>query len=454
MKTPRYWTGLLSGLLSVFVAGAFGACEGGGDTDDSETHFLVTCDGACPGSLQCVCGVCTKTCSEVAACPALQGATCDNSCGRSDEPVCDVTCVTSDDCHSLGETFACSAGHCRQRLSPDIDSGGHGETGTGEPPTCLTGPGVTTLYEGNVTSFVTTSDRVVILGDSLLSVPLAGGAPIVLATPSLPHRLFAIGAMAYYEEWNPPSGGGMPLMAVPVQGGEAEVFLPALSAVGIGTGGTDGTSYYFTPLRHSGDFGGLSSVTPPSTSVDALTTEPFIASSIVTEGAYVYFIGTDVDETLGFIGRVPKSGGAMEQIVPDIGIPVITLAVDEKGVYWNQPLSRWADGVHAGAPYVVMHANLDGSSAERLTDDAPSSLAALRGRLYFTTASGVNSIAATGGAVTTIATNQRTPSMLTISGGNLVWLDAPDEGEDAGVTSIGGSPSASGRTRVVTTCIP
>jgi hypothetical protein len=357
----------------------------------------------------------------------------------------------------------------------------------GPPPACVTGADVTTLYEGLATAFAAGRERVVIVSDSLLSVPLAGGAPTVLATPSEPHGLFVLGSTAYYQEWNPPGGvvvggGGMPLMAVPTTGGAPSVFLPALPAFTVSPGGTDATSYYFTPVRGVGNVGGLSKLTPPSTTLDALTTERFLAFSIAAYGEYVYFIGTDTALTSSFIGRVPKRGGAVEHLVSDIGVPVRTLAVDESGLYWVQPLGRWADGIHRGAPYVVQHAELDGSSVKQILDDGPNAIAAAHGRLYFTTSTEVDSIAATGGTVTTIAANQNAPTMLTISGGNLVWVNGLQGAADGGVPqpsgvdgsavdgSIPGSPDgsipreaslsigegggAAFASRVVTTCIP
>jgi hypothetical protein len=122
---------------------------------------------------------------------------------------------------------------------------------TGAPPSiCVTGPGSTTLYEGQVTTFAVARDRVVILGASLLSVPLGGGAPTVLATPSEAQDLFVLGSTAYYEESNPPgglaSGGRAPLMAVPAAGGALDVFASPSPLPMVPPGAADGTSYYFT----------------------------------------------------------------------------------------------------------------------------------------------------------------------------------------------------------------
>lgn len=351
---------------------------------------------------------------------------------------------------------------------------------TGAPPAvCVTGAGVTTLYEGPATTFGVGSDRVAILGDSLLSVPLAGGAPTVLVTPS-PQNLFVLGSTAYYG--GTLGGGG--LMAVPTSGGAPRVFMSPSPLPLVPPAETDGTSIYFTPFRAIGDVGGISRVTPPSTTVVALTAERFMAVSVGSQGDDVYFIAVDLGLTSSFIGRVPKRGGQVEHLVPDIGVPVRTLAVDDSGLYWIQPLSRWADGIHRGGPYAILHAGLDGSSVQQIYGDGVNSIVAAHGRLYFTTATEVDSVAATGGPVTTIASNQNAPTMLTIAGGNLVWMNgfqgAPDggtirpSGVDGSVPGLdasgqgtrdgsafseasvilgegGGGPQP---TRIVTACIP
>ncbi len=301
---------------------------------------------------------------------------------------------------------------------------------------CVAGPGVTTLYEGAATTFAVGRERVVIVSDSLLSVPLAGGAPMVLATPSEPQGLFVLGSTAYYQEWKPPGdvvgGGGVPLMAVPITGGAPSIFVSAFPAFTMSPGATDATSYYFSPASAVGKVGGLSKLTPPSTTLDALTTEQFIASSVAPYGEYVYFIGTDTALTTGFIGRVPKRGGGVEHLVSDIGVPVRTFTVDESGLYWVQPLGRWADGIHRGAPYVVQHAGLDGSQVTQILNDGPNSIAASHGQLYFTTSHEIDRVAATGGPITTVAKNQDAPTMLTIACANLVWANGLDTGPDGG----------------------
>ena len=98
---------------------------------DSETHFLAECTDTCSGGLTCLCGVCSKPCSEQASCSALSpAATCTSSCGDANGPMCDITCTLDADCSSLGAGFSCGAGHCRQG-AVTANGGEAGEGGKG-----------------------------------------------------------------------------------------------------------------------------------------------------------------------------------------------------------------------------------------------------------------------------------------------------------------------------------
>lgn len=326
---------------------------------------------------------------------------------------------------------------------------------------CATGPGVTVLYEGTVTALAVAGDRVVVLSDALFSVPLAGGSPTLLTRPNYAQGLFTIDATAYYQEWSPdggivPGSGGYPLMAVPTSGGRVTEFLSALPAEGT-AGATDDTSYYFMPIRAVGDVGTISRLTPPSNTIVEVNAEPFSVYSIAPYGEDVYFIGDAVSDTSlsnAFVGRVAKQGGTVQHLVSDIGLAT-SLVADASGLYWIQPLGRWSDGVLRGNPYSIAHAHLDGTSRETLITEDVTSLAVARGRAYFTTSTEVDSIASSGGAVTTITRDQNNPTMLTIAGGNLVWYRGVQNfGVDAGSAPSTGDSAAPPSSAIVTTCIP
>jgi hypothetical protein len=87
----------------------------------SETHFLTRCDQSCGDGLECVCGVCTKACTETASCEEYAAAA---ECGPVPDRetlcpysavamMCDVTCGNDADCASLGPDHHCEEGSCR-----------------------------------------------------------------------------------------------------------------------------------------------------------------------------------------------------------------------------------------------------------------------------------------------------------------------------------------------------
>src|SRR5262245_10715321 len=66
-------------LLVMLGALALGCEPGGhGQTTDSQTNWLRNCqiDAECGAGLSCICGVCTASCGEDAACGELPGAAC------------------------------------------------------------------------------------------------------------------------------------------------------------------------------------------------------------------------------------------------------------------------------------------------------------------------------------------------------------------------------------------
>jgi hypothetical protein len=87
----------------------------------SETHFLTRCDESCGEGFDCVCGVCTKACTETSSCEEYSAAAeCgpvpdrDSLCPYSVVAMmCDVTCRSDADCTSLGSDHHCEDGECR-----------------------------------------------------------------------------------------------------------------------------------------------------------------------------------------------------------------------------------------------------------------------------------------------------------------------------------------------------
>jgi hypothetical protein len=91
----------------------------------SETHFLMGChESTCGEGMQCICGVCSKPCvqladcrrlSSVAECTSLGPRVARGSCdGTQIGAMCDVGCLTDDDCSALGGNSRCDNGYCRE----------------------------------------------------------------------------------------------------------------------------------------------------------------------------------------------------------------------------------------------------------------------------------------------------------------------------------------------------
>lgn len=110
--------------LSLALAGA---CNSPQDSDlGSQTNWLKLCDnsGEC-GDLQCSCGLCTKPCSEIAACEAFAGATCVVPAAEGAIATCDGVrpatgmCLLACDRGCPAGT-ACSAGICAPVREPSV----------------------------------------------------------------------------------------------------------------------------------------------------------------------------------------------------------------------------------------------------------------------------------------------------------------------------------------------
>jgi hypothetical protein len=84
-------------------------------SSDTMTNWLTVCDrqSDCQGRASCVAGLCTLACrvDDTRVCePLSDNARCTPGAAAS---YCDQTCRESNDCQSLGESYACLAGVCR-----------------------------------------------------------------------------------------------------------------------------------------------------------------------------------------------------------------------------------------------------------------------------------------------------------------------------------------------------
>jgi hypothetical protein len=119
-------TKLRYGLLAILLA----ACGGVTTTPTvgGESHFLRECDDGCGKGLECVSGLCTRSClvGRDACTDLAMAAQCtDASIEPGAVAVCDVACQGNADCQALGDDFECEAGFCRAD-PPPVASGGAG----------------------------------------------------------------------------------------------------------------------------------------------------------------------------------------------------------------------------------------------------------------------------------------------------------------------------------------
>ena len=111
--------------LALFLA-ACGGTVGKVPSLGSESHFLAYCDSTCDAGLECIGGICTRSClTDTSSCSDLgSGAQCTN---QSVEPgqvaVCDVSCAQGSDCAALGTGYSCDGGYCRSKASAVVSTG-------------------------------------------------------------------------------------------------------------------------------------------------------------------------------------------------------------------------------------------------------------------------------------------------------------------------------------------
>ncbi len=138
-----------------------------------ETHFLTACDTSesCGNALACMCGICTRACTDNGACQSLAAsAQCVSVADRlapdscPDCPssnFCDVPCITDESCRALSSSLRCERGYCRTGVAVD-DAGS--EAGTAS---CVRGQvgANEVLFIGD--SFVATSHQITLDVDDL-----------------------------------------------------------------------------------------------------------------------------------------------------------------------------------------------------------------------------------------------------------------------------------------------
>jgi hypothetical protein len=114
--------GLFAPLL-IALCWSFSCSTSESSPEGSETHFLQSCEATCGDGMQCICGVCTRSCSEqtdcanwagVASCAPLAPRVAAQRCAASESSgICDAACLTDADCSQLAADRVCDYGYCR-----------------------------------------------------------------------------------------------------------------------------------------------------------------------------------------------------------------------------------------------------------------------------------------------------------------------------------------------------
>lgn len=104
-------------------------------TVGGESHFLQDCEDGCGAALECISGVCTRSClvGKDSCADLAGGAVCtDASIEPGAVAVCDLACDSGSECLKLGSFFVCEEGFCRDGVhkTEPPSAGGSGPVGT------------------------------------------------------------------------------------------------------------------------------------------------------------------------------------------------------------------------------------------------------------------------------------------------------------------------------------
>ena len=171
-----------------------------------ETHFLTACDNneSCGNALACLCGICTRSCTDSTACQSLAASA--ECVSVSERPAvsscpdcpssnfCDVPCTTDESCRALSNSLRCDRGFCRNNtggVGDDAGSGGQ-EAGTAS---CVRGQ--------------VGANEVLFLGDSFI----ATSHQITLDVENLARQAGSIAVNELYRDNSATTGNALALAA-------------------------------------------------------------------------------------------------------------------------------------------------------------------------------------------------------------------------------------------------
>ncbi len=192
----------------------------------------------------------------------------------------------------------------------------------------------------------------------IFKLPLAGGAPVDLATGITPSNIAVDGDTIWFDGFRMPKDGSKPPAPSGVKGAIAFAF--------------DAENVYFTagkgsaqPVKPDGKNGRLlrmpKSGGAPVVLATGLPDEP---AGLAVDGTHVYVAavawGSDASEKAGVIARVPKAGGELAVLATDVPMPrAAWLSGDHVYVRSGRP----------GRPGSILRVAKSGGSTEPVVED-------------------------------------------------------------------------------------
>jgi hypothetical protein len=327
----------------------------------------------------------------------------------------------------LGAMVSLSFGCSNSSRVEQTDGGSVEQTDAGSVVGCDPNTQPIALYmpsEGGLVAQPVVSDGTVFIAttDTVVTVPVAGGAYGVLAQESTPHGLAVLSGLVYFAgleivpSMDPmvPAESVPTLYEVPVGGGAASAVPGFGSFVPLAS---DDTSLYL-----GAGAGRIVRWNPTSNmSVDLDIDSTLLVDDLAIAGDYLYLAAQDISHggfANGLIGRIPLTGGSLDRLVVGIGHP-FHVAADAQGIYWAEDprgLVGYANGRLASSP-------LGGGGTITLMDKEPVSVALMNGTAISSLGTEIDAVPTNGGQVRTIATGLTNAGMIVGQSGRVIWVD-------------------------------
>jgi hypothetical protein len=255
---------------------------------------------------------------------------------------------------------------------------------------------------------------------SIMSMPLGGGTPTVIASEQDgPVTLAVRGGYVYWGTLT-----GEAVMSAPVTGGEPTVLAEFESSpIAIAV---DDQSVYFATLGTSGEVAGVvASVPIGGGDVVTIASDQDSPRGIAVDSSNVYWTTAD-----GFVMKASIAGGPATQIVTTESLAG-ALTVDEKNLYWLTPSGVWTAPLSGlpdgGGPTLIATAQGFNSNEDAIGVEGGAWLAVDATYVYWTdgdSATGtVAAVPLAGGAVTILASGEIQPTGIAVGASGVYWGD-------------------------------